>query len=261
MGSAYDCYTRVPYGSLIATIMLITGVAVFASQMFAGVSFTLQLFNDVFQMKIYWMDTIRTVFITAAACMALYAILLLVVGIAATGATRDQVFRGGRAKIGGRVSIALCMFLTYVLNLAWIAIMAFLIVVTFVYMLYARICNHAPLESVEMGRCIPFKHVAFLFPNTSYPNYDINRFSKCGNDFRRLCESIKDAEGIYLAACLASLVVVLSLTHFLICLSANYTHIKEGVKNKELDYLQSLQNGELSALTKANGYDYASTDI
>ena len=59
------------------------------------------------------MDTIRTVFITVAACMALYSMLLLMVGIAATGATRDQIFKGGRGKIGGRVSIAVVRQLPY----------------------------------------------------------------------------------------------------------------------------------------------------
>ncbi|XP_055340055.1 neuronal membrane glycoprotein M6-a-like [Paramacrobiotus metropolitanus] len=255
MGSAYDCYTRVPYGSLIATVMCIVGVAVFCSQMYNGVSYTLQMFNEVFQLKLYWMDTLRTVFITAGVCMAVVAITLLIIGIGSTGVTRDQVFNGSQAKIGGRISIAICMAVTYILNLAWMGILAFLLLVTFVYILYSKVCDYAPIESPDIGRCIPFRHFGFLFPNTSYPNtlgyHDMNKFSKCGNDFIRLCESVKNTQGIYLAATISAGVVVLSLVHYLICLAANYVHVKESLKKKELEYFQSLQDGELEMLTKA----------
>ena len=130
----------------------------------------------------------------------------------------------------------------------------------------------------------------FLFPNTTYPNYDINRFTKCGGEFQRMCQSIKDTEYIYLAACISALVVVVSLVrslnftvansksisnkggkreiniitdinihffsqvHFLICLSANYCKVKEGMKNREVEFLRSIHDGELTTLTKAR-YD------
>lgn len=57
------------------------------------------------------------------------------------------------------VNLLQCIVITYLLNLVWMGILAFMIILTFVYMMYSQICSHAVRESEDLGYCISFKNV------------------------------------------------------------------------------------------------------
>lgn len=54
------------------------------------------------------------------------------------------------------------------------------------------------------------------------------------------------AEVMFILATAACFLVIISLIHYLICLSANYAHIRDHEKFQELQELQYLQDPELS---------------
>jgi len=51
---------------------------------------------------------------------------------------------------------------------------------------------------------------------------------------------------MFILATAACLLVIISLIHYLICLSANYAHIRDHEKFQELQEMQYLQDPELS---------------
>jgi len=71
------------------------------------------------------------IFVIIGAGMAALGFMILFVGFLATGATRYKVYRAWRSRVGGRISCAVLMGITYLLNFVWSLILCFLVVVTF----------------------------------------------------------------------------------------------------------------------------------
>lgn len=63
-------------------------------------------------------------------------------------------------------------------------------------------------------------------------------------------DSVEKAEVMFILATLSSILVILSLVHFLMCLSANYAHIRDHEKFQELQEIQNLTEMEYSAASK-----------
>jgi hypothetical protein len=63
-------------------------------------------------------------------------------------------------------------------------------------------------------------------------------------------DSVEKAEVMFILATLSCLLVILSLVHFLMCLSANYAHIRDHEKFQELQEIQNLTEMEYSAASK-----------
>lgn len=71
--------------------------------------------------------------------------------------------------------------------------------------------------------------------------YEVKAFCKDG---------VEKAEIMFILATVACLLVILSLIHYLMCLSANYAHIRDHEKFQELQELQNLNDMEYSAASK-----------
>lgn len=63
-------------------------------------------------------------------------------------------------------------------------------------------------------------------------------------------DGVENAEVMFILATLATLLVTLSLVHYLICLAANYAHIRDHEKFQELQEIQNLNELEYSAASK-----------
>ncbi|KAL5290366.1 GPM6B.2 family protein [Megaselia abdita] len=178
------------------------------------------------------------IFVGIAATMGALALLILFVGFLATGSTRYKVYREWRSRVGGRITCAVLMCLTYLLNFIWILILCFLCVVTFVYTMFWNMC-----ASVEKSNtCIDLNQFHFMFPPGTKQEdmricekYEIKAFCKDG---------VENSEVMFILATLSSLLVIMSLVHYLMCLSANYAHIRDHEKFQELQEIQNLAEYE-----------------
>lgn len=54
LGGCDACLTRIPYATLIATIMCALGVVVFCATMYRGATLAILMFDQVFKMRILW---------------------------------------------------------------------------------------------------------------------------------------------------------------------------------------------------------------
>ncbi|KAK8731324.1 hypothetical protein OTU49_007545 [Cherax quadricarinatus] len=102
-----DCMTRVPYATLIATVMCCVGVGVFCGTMYRGTTLTLRLFEDVFKLHIKWVEPVQLTFMVVGAGMGGLGLMILFVGCLSTGDTRNKVYRTWRGRVGGRISCAI----------------------------------------------------------------------------------------------------------------------------------------------------------
>ncbi len=99
------CVTRVPYATLVAVILNWAGVGVFCGTLYRGVNLTLRMLQDVFHLDkgLGWIEPTQLAFIVLGASMAALALMILVVAILATGATRHEVYRSSIGRAGGRI--------------------------------------------------------------------------------------------------------------------------------------------------------------
>jgi len=243
MGSCDSCLARIPYATLVATIMCILGVIVFCGTMHRGSTLSVLMFDQVFKMHLFWIDTVQMVFIIIGAVMGALGLMILTVGFLTTGATRNTVYRAWGSRVGGRISCAVFMGITYILQLAWVLMFIFLVITTFVYTTFWQMCAN-PRVSTRQD-CIDFTQFYFFFPE-GHPQEDMK---VCGDqDIKLFCKDyVEKAEIMFILATVSCILIILSLIHYLMCLAANYAHIRDHEK------LQEIQ--DLHLLTDVAGFD------
>lgn len=101
-----SCMTRIPYATMIATVMCLIGVAIFCITMYRGASLTIIMFDQVFHFRLFWIEAVQMIFVAIGASMAALGFMILFVGCLATGSTRYKVYRAWRSRVGGRISCA-----------------------------------------------------------------------------------------------------------------------------------------------------------
>ncbi|XP_037782748.1 neuronal membrane glycoprotein M6-a-like isoform X1 [Penaeus monodon] len=242
-----DCMTRVPYATLIATMMCCVGVGVFCGTMYRGTTLTLRMFEEVFKLRVIWdrdyrVEPVQLTFMVVGAGMGGLGLMILFVGCLSTGDTRNKVYRTWRGRVGGRISCAIFMGITYLLSLAWLLMFAAIIIVTLFYTLAWLQCQYIPQND-----CIDYNQFSFLFPEGT-PEEDKR---VCDGEKKLFCKDyVNNAEIMFILASVSSFLVILSLVHYLMCLAANYAHIKDQEKFMDLQEIQFLQESEMSTLPK-----------
>lgn len=234
MAGCESCMTRIPYATLIATIMCILGVVVFCGTMYRGATLAVLMFDQVFRLRIFWIEAVQMTFVVIGACMGALGLMILTVGCLATGATRVKVYRAWSTRVGGRISCAVFMGITYLLELAWITMFIFLVIVTFVFNVFWAMCDN-PRVTQRNENCIDFTQFAFFFPK----DHKIEHMKVCENDIKLFCKDyVEKAEVMFIIASAACILIILSLVHYLMCLAANYAHIRDHEKLQDLQELQ-----------------------
>ncbi|XP_044749969.1 proteolipid protein DM beta isoform X2 [Coccinella septempunctata] len=237
MGGCDACLTRIPYATLIATIMCALGVSIFCGTMYRGATLAVLMFREIFKLNIFWIEAVKMTFVIIGACMGALGLMILFVGCLATGATRHKVYRAWRHRVGGRISCAIFMAITYVLTLVWIIKFTFLVLVTFVYTVFWKMCENPRVATYQDP--IDLTQFYFLLPD----NTPQERMKISGEkEVKSFCiDYVEKVEIMFIFATVACVLVILSLVHYLMCLSANYAHIRDHEKFQELEDLQMLQ--------------------
>ncbi|XP_023217925.1 neuronal membrane glycoprotein M6-b-like [Centruroides sculpturatus] len=315
-GGCMKCMTRIPYATLIATILCCTGVGIFLGSFYRAIALTLRMFEEVFKYRFHWLSDMHIIFIGIGATMGGLSLILLLVGFLATGATREKVYRGWKSRVGGRITCAIFMVITYILELIWLLVLISMVVITFICSMWWGMCNNLNKEADPNLRCIDlrqfsldivcsfsYKNLRMIYKRTSNI-YSLLRNNKdsvtkeeraevykipfenqqlgiekdyVGVTRRHLSVRLREhrynvdkghnntilavmvrteravvepSEVLFILSLASSLLVVISLVNYLMCLSANYARIKDNEKFQDLQELQYLQETELETLPK-----------
>ncbi|XP_056642347.1 neuronal membrane glycoprotein M6-a isoform X1 [Diorhabda carinulata] len=237
------CLTRVPYATLIATIMCALGVVIFCGTMYRGATLAVLMFSEVFNLQLFWMDAVKMTFVLIGACMGALGLMILTLGFLATGATRHKVYRGWGWRVSGRLSCAIFMCVTYTLQLAWLIMFCFLVISTFVFTVFWKMCENPRVASFQDD--IDLTQFYFMFPEGTRQEHMKVSGESAVKGFCK--DHVEKIEIMFILATVASLLVILSLIHYLMCLSANYAHIRDQDKFLQFQDLQMLNDHELLA--------------
>ena len=223
---ARDCLGRIPFPSLIATIVCCLGVGLFCGFLARALVITLdRIFSELFNLFIPWLQVIFILFIVISVVMGIFALILLTFGFLATGATRENVYSGTKCIMGGRVSAGFFMILSYVLNLVWMVVTSFSAMPILIYIMLRSICLWE-IENKEeaqlWGYCLNLTRFGIYVWNDTTVIQGICDPTQLG----RFCQHTHDAGWAFIIAFIGSILVVCAMILFLNVLSSNYQKLK-----------------------------------
>uniref|UniRef100_A0A0M3HN04 MARVEL domain-containing protein n=1 Tax=Ascaris lumbricoides TaxID=6252 RepID=A0A0M3HN04_ASCLU len=223
-----DCLLRVPYASIMATLLCAVGVSLFAIMMAWSFNASVEQFRRALNTdSLPWLDKVQVFFIVITILMTIAIILLLTVGTLSTGSTRDEIYSGVKGQLGGRIANALAMLLAYILNVCWLICFIFMAILCFIYYIFISLC--ASLIAYSDSDCLDFGVFRPLFKEISSSSLRL-----CGGDLQQFCALSSSAFAWFVVGLIGTLLIIKGLMHFLICCAANYAHVTSGTKYADL---------------------------
>lgn len=231
-----ECFGRVPYASLLALIVCWVGIGLYCSMMYSAMNASIRQATEVFNISLPFLDKVQLTFIVVATVMGFVALILLIIGALATGETRKTIYSDSwRARLGGRISCAIFLGVTYLLYLVWLAIFVITVALTFVYWTFSQLCQ-------SNQECLDFSSFYPMFNGTKPGPGSQTNLKLCSSDLNKFCTLTDTAFPWYATAFFSCALILLGLKHFEICLAANYAHIKDELKYMELGSIIQMED-------------------
>uniref|UniRef100_A0A8D0GZU5 Neuronal membrane glycoprotein M6-a n=1 Tax=Sphenodon punctatus TaxID=8508 RepID=A0A8D0GZU5_SPHPU len=242
------CLGGIPYASLIATILLYAGVALFCGCGHEALSGTVNILQNYFELQRATGDTIdvftmidifKYVIYGVAAAFFVYGILLMVEGFFTTGAIKD-LYGDFKITTCGRCVSAWFIMLTYIFMLAWLGVTAFTSLPVYMYFNLWTICRNTTLvEGANL--CLDLRQFGIVTIG------DEKKICTMSENFLRMCESTevsKFAKSISVQLNTNSISTLLQV-HYLMVLSANWAYVKDACRMQKYEDIKSKEEQEL----------------
>lgn len=242
-----ECFSRVPYASVMATVMCAIGVILFATMTAWAVNASVEQTRRSLDVdNLPWLAKVRIFFVVIAVLMSLSALALLTIGAMSTGSTRDELYRGMKGRMGGRMANALAMITAYIFNICWLVCFGCTSVLCFIYFVFDSLC--ASFSTFSESSCLDFSLFRPLFQRFSSSSLVL-----CGGEVQQFCALSSTAFAWYVVGLVGCAVVVKALVHFLICAAANYAHVTSGTKYADLRELLISEDVDALNLSEFRG--------
>ncbi|XP_078326259.1 proteolipid protein DM beta-like isoform X2 [Crassostrea virginica] len=212
--------------------------------------------DRLFQFSVSWLSVIQIVFIVVAVVMALFAIVLLVFGFLATGATRQNVYSGRKCIMGGRVSAGFFILMSFLLIMGWLVILGVSTIPVFLYIMFGSICNTEVYgkNSEKIDYVFELRHYG-IYKNTTYPLFGANPPGRdkidTPTELRNLCDNFAEAGPLFCTAVAGAACIIFGMIFYMAILSANYTRIK--ISKELTDYRNAVDMEEIDLHSNGRG--------
>ncbi|XP_060729178.1 glycoprotein M6Ab isoform X2 [Tachysurus vachellii] len=242
------CLSGIPYASLIATILLYAGVALFCGCGHEALSGTVTILQTYFELvrstnetlDVFTMiDILKYVIYGMAAAFFVYGILLMVEGFFTTGAIRD-LYGDFKITTCGRCVSAWFIMLTYVFMLAWLGVMAFTSLPVFMYFNIWNTCqNMTVIEGTNF--CFDLRQFGIVTATED------KRICTSSESFGNMCRSneLDLTFHLFVCALAGAGVAVIAMVHYLMVLAANWAYVKDACRLQKYEDIKSKEEQEL----------------
>ncbi|BFZ14723.1 hypothetical protein BsWGS_17762 [Bradybaena similaris] len=243
MAGCLKCLGQTPFASLVAALLVLAGTGAFCGTSFISLQLIIDgVLKELFGFTVNWLEILQKMFIVIGGVMAVFAIILLIFGFLATGATRSNIYSGAKCIMGGRITAVFFMVLSYLLTIGWLALFSVCVIPVLVYVAVTAICTNEIYsrsndELMSMNYC-------FNLTRFGLYNLDAGSGHVCGSSrLRSMCNKVAEAGPLFCVAFGATALVVLGMIHFLVTLAANYTRIK--ISKELTEYRDAIETEEL----------------
>uniref|UniRef100_A0A8B9YYH7 Neuronal membrane glycoprotein M6-a n=1 Tax=Buteo japonicus TaxID=224669 RepID=A0A8B9YYH7_9AVES len=229
------CLGGIPYASLIATILLYAGVALFCGCGHEALSGTVNILQTYFEMtraagdhhvilpEVCMIDIFKYVIYGVAAAFFVYGILLMVEGFFTTGAIKD-LYGDFKITTCGRCVSAWFIMLTYIFMLAWLGVTAFTSLPVYMYFNLWTICRNATVVD-GANLCLDLRQYGIPF---LCPPLQLNMTFH-----------------LFIVALAGAGAAVIAMVHYLMVLSANWAYVKDACRMQKYEDIKSKEEQEL----------------
>jgi hypothetical protein len=247
------CLGGVPYASLVATILCFIGVALFCGCGHVALTGTFTMLENHFSKEPSDNITLATVIqifqyiiYGIASFFFVYAIVLLAEGFYTTSAIKKELQSDFKTTACGRCITAFFMGLTYILALAFLAILGFTAIPVFLFFNMWTTCaamksptsNLTSTDSV----CVDVRQYGVI-PWSASPGI------ACGNTLTDICSTSEFylSYHLYIVAFAGAGATVIALIHYLMILGANWAYLKSAVGTHEYQDIKTKDDQDLEA--------------
>ncbi|XP_031415414.1 glycoprotein M6Ab isoform X3 [Clupea harengus] len=219
------CLGGIPYASLIATILLYAGVALFCGCGHEALSGTVTILQNYFEvvkgpvesLDVFTMiDIFKYVIYGVAAAFFVYGILLMVEGFFTTGAIRD-LYGDFKITTCGRCVSAWFIMLTYIFMLAWLGVTAFTSLPVFMYFNIWTMCQNATITE-GANLCLDLRQFGIVTLT------DEKKVCTGSDKFLKMCESteLDMTFHLFICALAGAGAAVIAMAACIMVLARNY---------------------------------------
>ncbi|RVE76786.1 hypothetical protein OJAV_G00012090 [Oryzias javanicus] len=242
------CVGSLPWASLIATILLYMGVALFCGCGHEALSGTVNILQSYFDMVpaagdaldvFTIINILKYIIYGLAAGFFVFGVLLLVEGFFTTGAIRDLY---GEFKITacGRCLTAFLMFLAYLFFLVWLGVTAFTSLPVFMYFNVWSMCQNTSLVD-KANLCLDLRQFGAVTVSEE------RTLCTASERFVKMCESneLDLTFHLFVCALAGAGAAVIAMVHFLMALAANWGYLKDASRLQKYEDIKSKEEQEL----------------
>jgi hypothetical protein len=231
------CISRVPYASVMAFMMCLIGVILFATMMIWSFNATIEQARRALDItNIPWLEQVHLAFIILAVLMAVFSLFLLLIGVLSTGSTREEVYKRKDSRRGGRIICAIAIIVSYLLNILWVLIVAITAILSFIYYIFSRLCSS--LTDYSESNCLDFDVFKPLVQQYSNPDLKL-----CGGNVQQFCAVTTTVFSWNIVGFIGAFIIVLGLVQFIASNASNYAHVNNEqryIELKEVLYMEGV---------------------
>lgn len=198
------CLSHVPCASLVAWIVLFLGLGGVTGSLLIGAGKTRDLLEDD---RMLWFMEFTLIGVVAG--MFVIGTCLLIVCHFSSDPNSRHAFNTSRKNTCARGLNIFMLVLGYILLLAWVFASAILIIPVGAFTLFIIVKDSEDVKSIDLS------------------NYGFHSRIISGEDLERFTNECRDLLMCYTAAYFSAILVIISLVHFLMCISANITHLRD----------------------------------
>lgn len=198
------CLSHVPCASLVAWIVLFLGLGGVTGSLLIGADKTRDLLEDD---RMLWFMEFTLIGVVAG--MFVIGTCLLIVCHFSSDPNSRHAFNTSRKNTCARGLNIFMLVLGYILLLAWVFASAILIIPVGAFTLFIIVKDSEDVKSIDLS------------------NYGFHSRIISGEDLERFTNECRDLLMCYTAAYFSAILVIISLVHFLMCISANITHLRD----------------------------------
>ncbi|XP_070541807.1 neuronal membrane glycoprotein M6-b-like [Ptychodera flava] len=215
------CCDRWPWPSVCSMCICLIAVSTFCAFGHLACEDAIEIFSDTaasytIESILYW---VKIAVYCVTSLVVLVALIFLAIGCLATGSVRREYICRFGSRFSGLCQLGTITFICYLLFVIWVVVMAVMVIPSIYFYNIKR--NHCG----DPGGCIDLRQYGLV--NFSEPNKDVYLF--CDRDMYCL----KNPYTYYFVSLSTAVLVLVMLGHFLMILSANWSHVKNKFKRDD----------------------------
>ncbi|XP_016387995.1 proteolipid protein DM beta-like [Sinocyclocheilus rhinocerous] len=235
MECCLKCLGGIPYPSLIATILLYAGVALFCGCGHEALSGTVTILQNYFEvirgpgdgLDVFTMLMVKAIIINIYIYIYIYKFI-------------KDLYGDFKITTCGRCVSAWFIMLTYIFMLAWLGVTAFTSLPVFMYFNIWTICqNMTVLEGASL--CLDPRQFGVV------PIGEEKTVCAGSEKFYKMCESneLDMTFHLFVCALAGAGAAIIAMIHYLMVLSANWAYVKDACKMQKYEDCKSKEEQEL----------------